>query len=123
MKKVLSIQSSVVSGHVGNDAATLPLQRQGFDVWCIPTVLYSNHPAHGPHQGRMIPSVELAALIGGVEDLHGFSACGAVLSGYLGLASTGAVVAQTVRRVRQANPAALYAVSYTHLTLPTICSV
>lgn len=55
-----------------------------------------------------MPPAELTALIDGVEGLHGFSGCGAVLSGYLGLASTGAVVAQTVRRVRQANPAALY---------------
>ncbi len=104
----MSIQSSVVSGHVGNDAAALPLQRQGFEVWCIPTVLYSNHPAHGRYQGRMLTVAELEALIGGVEDLYGYSDCGAVLSGYLGLASTGAVVAQTVRRVRQANPAAFY---------------
>lgn len=104
----MSIQSSVVSGHVGNDAAALPLQRQGFEVWSIPTVLYSNHPAHGRYQGRMFPAAEVEALIGGVEDLHGFSDCGAVLSGYLGLASTGALVAQTVQRVQQANPAAFY---------------
>ena len=108
MKNILSIQSSVVSGHVGNQAAALPLQRQGFDVWCIPTVLYSNHPAHGAHRGRIVPPVELDALIGGVADLHGFSNCGAVLSGYLGSAATGAVVAQSVRRVRRANPAAFY---------------
>ena len=108
MQKVLSIQSSVVSGHVGNDAAALPLQRQGIEVWCVPTALYSNHPAHGTYQGRMLPAAEVEALIGGVVDLHGFSECGAVLSGYLGLAATGAVVAKSVRRVRRANPAALY---------------
>jgi len=56
----------------------------------------------------MLPAAEVSALIDGVEDLHGFSGCAAVLSGYLGLAATGAVVAQTVHRVRQATPAALY---------------
>ncbi len=108
MNTVLSIQSSVAAGHVGNDAAALPLQLQGFEVWAIPTVLFSNHPAHGSHKGRVLPAAEVAALLGGIEDSYGFSECGAVLSGYLGAAATGTIVARTVRRVRRANPAALY---------------
>src|SRR3546814_11775532 len=48
---ILSIQSWVSSGHVGNAAACLPLQRLGFEVWPVTTVAFSNHPAHGGHTG------------------------------------------------------------------------
>ena len=52
---ILSIQSQVTFGHVGNNAAILPLQRMGFEVWAVPTVLLSNHPAHGG-AGALRPS-------------------------------------------------------------------
>ena len=44
---VLSIQSAVAYGHVGNSAAVLPLQRLGFDVFPVHTVLLAHHPGHG----------------------------------------------------------------------------
>jgi pyridoxine kinase len=40
---VLSIQSSVAYGHVGNSAATFVLQRLGVTAWPVHTVLFSNH--------------------------------------------------------------------------------
>ena len=41
--RVLSIQSHVVHGYVGNKAATFPLQVLGFDVDAINSVQFSNH--------------------------------------------------------------------------------
>jgi hypothetical protein len=41
--RVLSIQSHVVSGYVGNRCAVFPLQLLGFDVDFVNTVNFSNH--------------------------------------------------------------------------------
>ena len=105
---ILSIQSSVAAGHVGNDAAVFPLQRLGFDVWRVDTVVFSNHPAHGQHTGRIVGSGEVAALIDGLERLGLWEDCAAILSGYLGSAETGVVVADAVRRIRAVRPDTLY---------------
>lgn len=105
---ILSIQSSVAAGHVGNAAAVFPLQRLGFDVWRIDTVAFSNHPAHGRHTGRIFDSGDVAALLDGLAALGLWPECEAVLSGYLGHAETGRVIVDTVRRVRAARPDTLY---------------
>jgi pyridoxine kinase len=105
---VLSIQSSVVYGHVGNAAATLPLQRMGFEVWPVNTVTLSNHPAHGGFRGRSAEAEELRTLIQGIGERGAFARCDAVLSGYLGEAANGPVVLEAVAAVKRANPGALY---------------
>ena len=105
---VLSIQSAVTYGHVGNSAAVLPLQRLGHDVWPVNTVTFSNHPAHGGFRGRVTPPAEVAELIRGVEERGAFARCDAVVSGYLGEAGTAAVVLDAVRRIRGANSRLLY---------------
>jgi pyridoxine kinase len=105
---ILSIQSHVAFGHVGNAAATFPLQRLGFDVWPVHTVMFSNHTGYADFAGPVVDAVDIQAVIDGLERRGAFAACAAVLSGYLGSASIGDVVRDTVRRVRAANPAALY---------------
>jgi pyridoxine kinase len=105
---VLSIQSSVVYGRVGNRAAALVLERLGHDVWPVDTVAFSNHPAHGGFRGRVVPAVEVADLVDGLAARGVLGRCHAVLSGYLGDPATAAVVQDAVERVRAANPGALY---------------
>jgi pyridoxine kinase len=106
---VISIQSRVAFGHVGNAAAVFILQRLGHDVWPIDTVTFSNQTAHPSWRGRVVPPAELAELVEGLADLGLLAHCDAVLSGYLGDAGTAAVVADLVARVRAANPEAIYA--------------
>ena len=48
---VLSIQSHVVYGHVGNSAAVFPLQRMGAEVWPVHTVQFSNHTGYSGSEG------------------------------------------------------------------------
>jgi pyridoxine kinase len=105
---VLSIQSTVAFGHVGNAAAMLPLQCLGHEVWPIDTVRFSNHPGHGRFRGRIAPPEETAELIQGLEELGLLPQVDAVLSGYLGDPRTAELVARTVEAVKRANPAALY---------------
>jgi pyridoxine kinase len=105
---VLSIQSEVVRGHVGNGAARFALQRVGFDVWALPTVLLSNHPGHGKFRGETVAAAHLAELIDGLSAHGWLSRCAGVISGYLGAADQVRVVADAVRRVKAAKPSALY---------------
>lgn len=105
---VLSIQSSVVYGHVGNAAATLPLQLLGFEVWPVDTVTLSNHPAHGGFRGRFAGAEELRTLIRGLGERGAFARCDAVLSGYLGEVANGPVILEAAAAVKRANPRALY---------------
>ena len=105
---VLSIQSSVVYGRVGNRAAVPVLERLGHEAWPVDTVAFSNHPAHGTFRGRVVPASEVAELLDGLAARGVLGRCDAVLSGYLGDPATAAVVAETVARVRAANPDALY---------------
>jgi pyridoxine kinase len=105
---VLSIQSSVAYGHVGNSAATFVLQRLGVTAWPVHTVLFSNHTGYADWRGRVIPADEVADVIAGIEDRGVFPECDAVLSGYVGDAALAEVIADTVRRIKAANPRALY---------------
>ena len=105
---ILSIQSWVSYGHVGNAAAVFPLQRLGAEVWAVNTVQFSNHPGHGDWTGRVGTGAEVTALIGGIERRGVFRQCDAVLSGYMGDPSVGDAVLDAVARVRAANPMALY---------------
>jgi pyridoxine kinase len=105
---ILSIQSRVVYGHVGNSAAVFLLQRLGFEVWPLDTVCLSNHPGHGSTRGRVTPAAELRTLLQGLEERGVLGRCEAVVSGYLGDPETAGVVAEAVARVKAARPGALY---------------
>lgn len=105
---VLSIQSEVVRGHVGNSAARFALQRVGVDVWAVPTVLLSNHPGHGKVRGETMAAARIDDLVAGLEAHGWLSGCDAVLSGYLGAPEQARAVADAVRRVKAANSHALY---------------
>ncbi len=105
---ILSIQSWVASGHVGNAAALFPLQRLGAEVTAIHTVQFSNHPGHGAFAGQVFPPADTAALVAGLDAHGALGACDGVLSGYIGAASVGGVILDAVARVRARNAAALW---------------
>lgn len=108
MRYVLSIQSSVAHGHVGNSAATFALQRLGRDVMRVDTVRFSNHPAHGGYAGGPVVAEEIDTLVGGLAARGFLDQCGAVLSGYLGTAENGLAVMRAVEQVRGAGSEALF---------------
>ena len=105
---ILSIQSWVAYGHVGNAAAVFPLQRLGVEVWAVQTVQFSNHTGYGDWTGQVFTGTEIAALIEGIAARGALGRCDAVLSGYMGDAGIGEAILGAVARVRAANPAALY---------------
>jgi pyridoxine kinase len=108
MPTVLSVQSWVACGNVGNCAALLPLQRLGFETWSLNTVAFSNHTGYGKWRGDAVPAHQIASLFEGIAELGVLPNCDGVLSGYLGAVETGSVLLDIVSRVKQANPRALY---------------
>src|SRR5437764_1270527 len=105
---ILSIQSHVAYGHVGNAAATFPLQRIGIEVWPIHTVQFSNHPGYGEWTGRVFEASLIGELVQGIATRGVLGTCVGVLSGYMGSAETGAAILDAVAQVRAANPKAQY---------------
>jgi pyridoxine kinase len=108
MPTVLSIQSRVAYGHVGNAASVFPLQRLGCEAWALDTVAFSNHTGHGRWRGAAVPAATIAELFEGIADLGVLPHVDAVLSGYLGDVATGPVLLRIVDRVRAENPQALF---------------
>ncbi|MBV8379026.1 MAG: pyridoxal kinase PdxY [Verrucomicrobia bacterium] len=105
---ILSIQSSVAYGHVGNSAAVFPLQRIGVEVWPVNTVYFSNHTGYGAWRGIVLPVQTLAEVVLGIEERGVLHECDGVLSGYMGDASLGGVILEAFTRVKRANPDATY---------------
>src|SRR5829696_324918 len=105
---ILSIQSHVAYGHVGNSAAVFALQRLGCEVWPIHTVQFSNHPGYGSWKGSVFDGSVIREVMDGIAARGVLRSCDGVLSGYVGAADTGEAILGAVARVRAANPQARY---------------
>jgi pyridoxine kinase len=106
--RILSIQSSVAYGHVGNSAAVFPLQRLGHEVWPVLTVHFSNHTGYGDWRGPLLPPSDVADVVAGIAERGVLPSCDAVLSGYQGDPAMGAVILDAVASVKAANASAVY---------------
>ena len=105
---VLSIQSHVAYGHVGNASAVFPMQRLGVEVWPIHTVQFSNHTGYGSWKGRVFDGPAIEDLVEGIAERGVLERCDGVLSGYMCSADIGNAILSAVARVRSLNPDALY---------------
>lgn len=105
---ILSIQSHVAYGYVGNKAAVYPLQAMGYDVWPVNTVQFSNHTGYGHWQGEIFSQEHIHQVILGLEELNLIPSCQAIVSGYMGSEEICHEVAATVKRFKALNPALLY---------------
>jgi pyridoxine kinase len=105
---ILSIQSHVAYGHVGNSAAVFALQRLGCEVWPVHTVQFSNHTGYGAWKGEVFSAAMIDEVVAGIADRGVLGICDGVLSGYVGSLETGVAVLSAVGKVRAANPDAVY---------------
>lgn len=108
MTTILSIQSSVAYGHVGNSAATFPLMRLGVEVYPVLTVHYSNTTAYGTWRGPVLSADDVRAVVQGIDEREALPGVDGILTGYQGSPAIGEVVLDTVALVRERNPQALY---------------
>lgn len=105
---ILSIQSHVAYGHVGNASAAFCMQRLGVEVWPIHTVQFSNHTGYGDWKGRVFDGGMIDEVVEGIAERGVLPTCDGVLSGYMGSADIGHAILSAVERVRVANPKAMY---------------
>lgn len=105
---VLSIQSHVAYGHVGNASAVFPMQRLGVEVWPVHTVQFSNHTGYGAWRGEVFAADMVREVVRGVGERGALGRCDAVLSGYMGSAEIGEAILEAVAAVRAENRHALY---------------
>jgi pyridoxine kinase len=105
---ILSIQSSVAYGHVGNSAVTFPLMRMGVEVWPVNTVHFSNHTGYETWRGPLLTAGEISEVVRGLDERGVLSRCDAVLSGYQGRADVAEAILAAVALVKTRNPAAIY---------------
>jgi pyridoxine kinase len=105
---LISIQSHVAYGHVGNSAAVFALQRLGCEVWPVHTVQFSNHTGYGAWKGDVFAAPRIGEVVEGIAGLGVLGACDGVLSGYMGAVETGEAILAAVARVKAANPNASY---------------
>jgi pyridoxine kinase len=105
---ILSIQSSVAYGHVGNSAVTFPLMRMGVEVWPVITVHFSNHTGYESWRGPLLSAGDLREVVRGIDERGVLGQVNAVLSGYQGAEAVGAMILEAVSLVKSRNPAAIY---------------
>jgi pyridoxine kinase len=105
---ILSIQSHVAYGHVGNSAAVFALQRLGCEGWPVHTVQFSNHTGYAGWKGEVFPAGMIDAVVEGIAERGVLASCDGVLSGYVGSVEVGAAILRAVGRVKAANPGAVY---------------
>ncbi len=105
---VIAISSHVARGSVGNRAMVFALERLGFEVWAVPTVLLPHHPGHGPAE-RIVPDErQFAALLEALLQGRRAERVAGIVSGYFAHAPQAHAVARIVRAVRQVRQDALY---------------
>lgn len=97
--RILSIQSHVVSGYVGNRSATFPLQLLGWDVDVTNTVQFSNHTGYGRWGGLRFDAEHLQDIFSGL-DKNGLLRYSRMLTGYMPSAAVVKTVLDLVKKLR-----------------------
>lgn len=105
--RVLSIQSHVVRGYVGNRAATFPLQVLGFEIDAVNSVQFSNHTGYAHWKGQVLNADELHEVYEGLK-LNHVNKYDYVLTGYTRDKSFLAMVVDIVRELKQQNSRLVY---------------
>lgn len=105
--RILSIQSHVVSGYVGNKSATFPLQLLGFEVDAINSVQLSNHTGYKVFKGQVLNDKDLDDLADALaqNNLDNYTH---LLTGYIGTASFLKRVVLLVTTLKSKNPNLIY---------------
>ncbi|QLL31090.1 hypothetical protein HG536_0A09070 [Torulaspora globosa] len=103
-RRVLSVQSHVIHGYVGNKAATFPLQYRGWDVDGLNTVQFSNHPGYGRFTGFRSQPNEIYEIMqkGLLEGLQ--MEYDAILTGYLPSVESLQITAKVVGALCRREP-------------------
>ena len=105
---IVVISSHVSHGCVGNRAIAFALERLGFRLWLVPTIILPRHPGDGPVDPISLPDAAFAGHLAVLAALPEITNIGAVLSGYLATPAQATAVAGFVSAVKAARPEVVY---------------
>ena len=108
MYSVISIQSQVVYGHVGNSAAVFPMQSKGINVLAVPTTLLSNHPHYPTMRGKILEHKLVEDLLLGIEERGLIEKTETLVTGFLGSIEIANVVDEFISLAQKRNPHMIY---------------
>ena len=101
---VVSIQSQVVYGQVGNNIAVPTLQAMGLRVAAVPTVLLSNTPHHPTVHGGAVPAEWFQGWLDDLLARDALRRLRAVVLGYLGGPRQAEIVARWLGALLRERP-------------------
>lgn len=101
---VVSIQSQVVYGYVGNNAAMPVFRKAGLRAIALPTVILSNTPHYPTLHGGAMPLDWFEGLLQGLNERRVSQVARAVVCGYLGQPGQAGLLAQWLTSVRASRP-------------------
>ena len=105
---ILSIQSHVAFGHAGNSSAVFPMQRMGYNVIDVNTVLFSNHTGYGEWTGELVSLDCVKSVLQGVNNRGAFATTKAVVTGYMGSPVLGDTIMETIDKVKSQSDNCVY---------------
>jgi len=101
---IVSIQSQLVFGCAGNNAAVPLLERLGATVHAVPTAILSNTPHYPTIAGGPMPAELIRDLLNILLDRVPPNHIDVILTGYIASAETAAITARFIQRVRASHP-------------------
>ncbi len=104
---VLVISSHVMTGAVGNRAASFALEAMGHPVWEVPTVLLPWHPGHGPSTRQTVDASAFAQSLDDITRHPDFTSLAGILTGYMGSVEQVKACTKLIKSLQEANPSAL----------------
>src|SRR5262245_13680255 len=105
---VIVVNSLVARGGVGGRASVFALERLGFPVWSVPTVLLSWHPGHGPATRIVPPSADFQQFLADLTTARWLGDVGGILTGYLGDVTQVEWIVRLIHAMKACNPSALF---------------
>ena len=106
--RILSIQSHIVHGYVGNKAAVFPLQALRFNFYAINTVHLSNHPAYpAGFKGQFLSGEDLRMLADGLKG-NSLLNYDMILSGYISKSEVLSNIPNIIKDIKDINPNSIY---------------
>lgn len=106
--KIISIQSRLVCGYVGNNIAELAVQLHGLDVISFPTVLFSTHTGISRIYGSTLSKELFDELIDGIKAIDVVKDVANIITGYIGTPEIVHSSALLIKEMKETYPDLLY---------------
>ena len=119
LPRILSIQSHVVHGHVGNRSVTFPLQLNGFEIDNINTVQKCTHNRYASFTGTVLDTKDFLNIVDGLRQNGLLYKYSYIMTGYIFSSELLKLVAEIVEEIKE-NAWKLYGRNVIYLCDPVM---